>query len=198
MPSPLSVSVAAGGDDCLWDSVSTFNNTGTITTFGLSGGSNFHSAFRLALAIPKSATIDSATATGVGLSRTGTVNLILAFEASDNTSAITSWADAEARRGNITSSVSWNAVPNFVAGTTYTSPDLKTSLQEVVNRAGWLSGQYVNLLVMNSSGSSSYRQFAAYEHATYDPLLLTVTYTEGGTCPVWLLRHRSNLDLGGF
>jgi len=81
--------------------------------------------------------------------------------------------------------------------TNRTSPELKTVVQEIVDLAGWASGNaiqiewhYINNGWYGSSDeyTSDYRCFYAYEHATYNPPILNVEYTSS-TPPSINVRH---------
>lgn len=82
-----------------------------------------------------------------------------------------------------------------------TSPELKTVVQEIVDLAGWASGNaiqiewhYINNGWYGSADeyTGDYRYFYSYENATYNPPILNVEYTEGGAPPASLdVRHGS-------
>lgn len=87
---------------------------------------------------------------------------------------------------NTTANVTWYPTStNWVANTSYTSPELKTVVQEIVDLAGWTSGNAIQI-EWHYSGpdqievyNGNYRKVYAYEHATYNPPILNIEYTEG-------------------
>ncbi|MBS3904773.1 MAG: LamG domain-containing protein, partial [Simkania sp.] len=76
--------------------------------------------------------------------------------AEDNATAPATATDADGR--SVTSaSVSWT-VPSFAAGPPfnyYTSPDISSVIQEIVDRAGWTPGNHIVLYVLYSSGAGN-------------------------------------------
>jgi hypothetical protein len=100
---------------------------------------------------------------------------------------------------NTTANVAWYPTStNWVAGTSYTSPELKTVVQEIVDLAGWTSGNAIQIEWHYSGPSQievyngNWRKVYAYEHATYNPPILTVEYTGGATVgnPWWYYRRK--------
>jgi hypothetical protein len=149
------------------------------------------------IAVPQGATIDTATVIFVcALSNSyTTANTRFTGEDADDAAAFSDLADYQARRGtvvggannnNITSAqVDWDNIATWVAGTSYPSPELKSIVQEIVNRTGWASGNDMVIFWDDHDGRStetnySYRIAASYDHATYDPPKLHIEYTAGG------------------
>ena len=56
------------------------------------------------------------------------------------------------------------------------TPDLKTIVQEIVNRAGWVSGNAMVFILDGSSGVGV-RALVTLEHTTLTEATLTVRYT---------------------
>lgn len=69
-------------------------------------------------------------------------------------------------------SVSWASVANPSAGSTLTSPDIKSILQELVNQSGWTSG---NPIVLAVKGSGT-RRIVSYDGNTGQAPLLRIKY----------------------
>jgi len=111
----------------------------------------------LNVTIPQGATITTAylTITARSTDSLTTVNSVIVGEDADNAAAFSTLDNYKGRRGtvvggannnNITSaSVNFNSIPSWTTDTAYNSPDIKTIIQEIVNRAGWVSG---NALVL--------------------------------------------------
>ena len=143
--------VTIGIDDSVED-IGCFNPTGTVATFD----QNFiHGCFILGLrftgiTVPQGTTITSAF-----------IDLVIdqnSFAATNATIVAQDIGDASAilttpglftglvnsditNRVSTTASVPWNGMPAGFAGTTITSPDIATIVQEIVDRADWASGQ---------------------------------------------------------
>lgn len=97
------------------------------------------------ITIPKSSTIVAAKLTfRCRLSNSGTVcNTRISAEDVDNPGDFSgdNYASFMTRYGNRTSAVvDWDGLAAWVAGNDYDSPEIKTVIQELVNRADWDSG----------------------------------------------------------
>lgn len=83
-------------------------------------------------------------------SHTGVTNLILHGQASDN-SVTFDTLNKVSTRPKTTASVAWNNIPAWVAdtlpGTAERTPELKTIVQEIVNRAAWATGNAMTFFV---------------------------------------------------
>jgi len=98
-----------------------------------------------------------------------------------------------------TAAIEWYPTStNWVANTSYTSPELKTVVQEIVDLAGWTSGNAIQI-EWHYSGpdqievyNGNWRLVHAYEHATYNPPILNVEYTGGAAAgnPWWYYRRK--------
>ncbi|HEC02621.1 MAG TPA: hypothetical protein ENI81_03695 [Phycisphaerales bacterium] len=86
--------------------------------------------------------------------------LVLAFAAADDQAAPTD-ADELAALTLTGETITW-VLGDWTAGEAYDSPDLSASLQEVVNRTGWATGQAV-VLVISGAGN---RKFSSFDGAT--------------------------------
>ncbi len=205
------IPVADGGDD---GSISgdLLNSSGTILTVGDSEGNVSTSSFMrfTNVAIPAGATIDAANIVVVsysgGYDGGATPSGSLKGRKLANCPQITTFANYNdtTTYPRTTANVTWwpNAANwgyNTVANRT--SPELKTVVQEVVDLAGWASGNaiqiewhYLNNGWYGSADdyTSDDRNFHSYEHATYNPPILNVEYT-GGTAagnPWWYYRKK--------
>ena len=56
------------------------------------------------------------------------------------------------------------------------TPDLRHVVQEVVDRAGWVSGNGLVFLLHQTDGGLGARQVAARDHASLAPATLTLRY----------------------
>jgi hypothetical protein len=68
----------------------------------------------------------------------------------------------------------------WTSGGWYESPDLKTVIQAIVNRSGWVSGNaLVLLLADDGSASGAYRLISAYDSGAANGAELQISYTTG-------------------
>ena len=173
--------IAASADDVSILS-STFNATTPNFTIGDVSSSRRDGALRfVSLNIQNSSTINSAFVSLVSnntLSGT-TVNINISAEAVDNATQIVSTADFDARV--LTAAVAWNSIPAHTAGTSYDTPSIVSPTQSVVNRAGWVSGNAMNIFMKNNASSSNARrQFESWDGTSYTEPILTITWTAPG------------------
>lgn len=58
----------------------------------------------------------------------------------------------------VTSPIAWNDISAWTDGTQYDTPELKTILQPVIDRAGWASGQAMQFLIKDNGSDTSARR----------------------------------------
>ena len=112
--------------------------------------------------VAQGATIDSAEFKPFVAGGTGTQTFTLAAHKSDDISAPSGASDG-AHSNHTSATVSW-ANPSTSAAQV-TSPEIKTIIQEIVNRSGWSSGSdlmIVMWLASISTGNDGYRTFSDY------------------------------------
>ena len=112
--------------------------------------------------VAQGATIDSAEFKPFIAGGTGSKTFTLAAHDSDDISAPSGAGDG-AHSNHTSATVSW-ANPSTSAGQT-TSPEIKTIIQEVVNRSGWTSGSDLMIVMWLSSistGDDGYRTISDY------------------------------------
>lgn len=109
------------------------------------------------LTISNGDTIDTAYLTfkSSGNYSSTTVNTVIIGEDVDNASQISDTADYQARRGTVvggannnyitTAVVSWNNIGSWTTGTEYSSPEIKSVIQEIIDREGWVSNNALNI-----------------------------------------------------
>jgi hypothetical protein len=85
-------------------------------------------------------------------SDSGASNFTFQGEDVDSAAALTSTDFDLSSRVKTTASVTWNSVPSWSTGSKYQSPDLTSIVQEIVNRAGWSSGNDL-VMVVSSTGT---------------------------------------------
>lgn len=130
---------------------------------------------RFALAVPPGAIIEQATLrlTGKG-NQSGNNTLTVRVQNANNANAFSATAGNLSSRSTGTASVNWG-VGNWQDGQSYTSPNLSSLVQQVVNRSGWQSGNHVAFLIQGSSTSK--RSARSYEYSNSNQFSgLSITY----------------------
>uniref|UniRef100_A0A6M3IZI6 Uncharacterized protein n=1 Tax=viral metagenome TaxID=1070528 RepID=A0A6M3IZI6_9ZZZZ len=125
-----------------------FDNSSTTIVLGRLAGGGAYTLFALfdPVNVPNGATIDSAYLSLYSVSiYTNTLLQKVAANAADDTAPP---ADAATVNGyaRTTAKVDWDFA-NWSANTWYQSGDIKTVIQEIVNRGGWASGQALMILL---------------------------------------------------
>lgn len=139
--------VGASADDCLY-----YENAGspvfsTTSSFQTAGGSgvglrkNGGGMRFQTVAIPQGATIGEAYLTlRCGYATSGTVcRTRIRGEDVDDAAAFSTRTNYLGRT-RITAYVDWDNIPAWTVDTNYNSPDIKTVIQEIIDREGWASG----------------------------------------------------------
>lgn len=93
----------------------------------------------------------------------------------DDANDFTTEADVTSRV-TTTASVSW--VDTAILTGWKNSPDIKTVIQEIVDRGGWASGNSICILVKGKSDASKSFSTYAYEQASATAAKLVITYAE--------------------
>ena len=127
----------------------------------------------LNLGIPQGANVTNAYIEfTVDETDTVATNLTFRAQAADNPATFSSTSSDITSRPT-TGSVAWNSVPSWSSvGATFQTPDLSSVVQEVVDRAGWGSG---NALVMIVTGTGK-RVAESYDGSSANAPLLHVEY----------------------
>ena len=130
----------------------------------------------LNVTVPQGATIDSSTLTLNITDVTGTPNTTLYGVDEDNAAAFADPGNMPSAATRTTAS----ADPD-PAGTGTKVITITTIVQEIVDRAGWASGNSMAFVADNNAGSGDNYWFAEdYEDAGTAEAVLDITYTAGG------------------
>jgi len=162
--------------------------TGVATDEAGMGGLDTHERRRTAYArfqtvdIPQGATIDSAKLQFKFHSTTnGTGNSVLIQgENVDDAAQPTSISDFQGK-ARTDASVTWT-YGSYSAGTYYDTPELKTIIQEIVNRAGWAADNDMQFFLKGNSHNSDTNwmlQWKSYNSGSSNAPKLVITYTLG-------------------
>jgi calcineurin-like phosphoesterase family protein len=126
------------------------------------------------LAIPQGATITNAYIEfTVDEVQSETTSLTFFGQAINNAPTFTSATRDVSSRTKTTSQVIWNAIPAWdVVGAKKQTPNLSSIVQEIVNRAGWASGNSIAFVVTGNG----HRTAEAYDKLTPGAAKLVVSY----------------------
>ena len=137
----------------------------------------------LNITIPAWATIDTAQLiiTAQSSQSGTTVKSRIRAEANINPATFSTLANFDARTWT-TALTNWDSIAAWTAETEYTSPNFKTSIQEVINLANWASGNPVVVLwddfeLRGTQSANIYRNGYAYNSSTSKAAKLVITYT---------------------
>lgn len=184
----VNLTVGTDADDGFWaEGSSTFDAAGVLRVGYHDGTDRQQNTFCrfTGVTIAKGSTISVATLTfrGFGSDSANNVNLRIRGLAEDNATAPTTYAGAEAKT-RTTAAVDYNTAPAVVFNNPFVMPDITTVIQEIVNRAGWSSGNAMCIYVEDNASTASVgteRRF--YSYAQSFPPTLDITYTAGGGKP---------------
>ena len=190
--------VGASTDDCYLQKVdgswAFYTNLAEITP-GYTSSTNLYKGGGmrfLNVTIPQGATINAANlvftcyVAGSGT----TVNTRITGNDVDDAVTWSTLADFQARRGTViggandnyitAAQVDWDSIPAWSAdeqGADTTSPEIKTVIQEIIDRVGWSSGNDLALFWDDfDNRSSSFRRAYAYDGSTTKCPQLVITY----------------------
>ena len=118
-------------------------------------------------------------------SRSGTTGkLRFGCVAVDDASAPGTWAALNALTMT-TAYTDDDSVAAQTAGVEYTW-NITTAVQEIINRAGWASGNTIGVLIFENGGdNATQRTLASYDNETYTEPILSIDYYSGGQYILW-------------
>jgi hypothetical protein len=180
----VSVSPTANEDDgYISSSGNAFTNTGLAVNLG-EYNQRFDSFVRFPnVIVPKNAVILSAYVVYIARYDGANTDCItkMYFNDVDNATAPTTWSQYH-NLASTTAEVPWTITP-VLAGGFYTSPDIKSLVQEIVDRPGWSSGNAMMLLHEDNESTATYaiRYMTSFDDTTYAAPILRITYSENRT-----------------
>ena len=172
------ITVNAGSGDCWADVDDNFEPTGQFMWMGGTPAidGNPKAWIPFVVNLPRLLDIDSAVIKWfASQSRSDdTVKVLIGCELADNPAAPDSKGSLFAR--SMTSAKLTVNLEHYTAGTQY-SYDITDSVQEILNRAGWASGNTLAVLVFdNGTTTDKRRQVATVENPTYQEPVLEITF----------------------
>lgn len=174
----INIPIAAGTDDAFEDS------TGAVATGSTSSGQldavNEWIGMRFQnVTIPNAATINSATFSCVPWdSGNDEPDITIYCEATDDAAAFAGTSNNISGRSRTSASVNWSNSNLGATGTErYNSASIVSPVQEVINRAGWASGNDLAILITQAGAASRDFRIWFYENGSLIPEL-DVDYTD--------------------
>ena len=152
----------------------------------LGGGMRFR-----AVAIPQDAIITSACLElQAGFSDdAGLVKSYIQGEDTDSALAFTDFVNYKDRRGidggadhTTTNRVAWDSIDTWTTGVTYSSPNIKAVIQEIVSRSGWYYGGNIVIFWDDHDGRSTPSQ-SVRRAGIVSNVRLNITYSTSGAAP---------------
>lgn len=179
----LNLQVGAGADDgYIVSNGSDFENATTFTSFGSGGSpvgttSRFEFARFTSVALPNSATIDSAVLVYTGQNGEATAVELRSF-GDDVDDAVAPTTNAEyVALAETTEFVQWDFSTTWTDNTEFATPDIKTVIQEIVDRAGWATGNALQTQMHNDHASINRRRSPySYEGDTAKAVKLDIDH----------------------
>jgi type IV pilus assembly protein PilY1 len=91
---------------------------------------------------------------------TNTCNVTIAAHDADSQTAAPANRDTQLGWARTTATVAWNDIEDWTQDTIYNTPDIKTIIQEIIDRPGWAEGNGIMFLFTdNNSNNSAGRAF---------------------------------------
>lgn len=128
--------------------------------------------------IPVGAKIDSAVCQFVVVTSNDDPNHTIYGDDSDSAAAFTTTVNDISNRSRTTATATWTSSGLGANDATYfTTPSLATIIQEIVDRAGWASGNAIAILINGSADSSRDLVLRSYDHDPAKAAKLDITYS---------------------
>lgn len=131
--------------------------------------------WRFQVSVPQGATVDTATVELThSENRTWSApdtNLAVGAEQTDTTTAAANVTEANTKSGNIDTTVTWGIDGAFVTDDKSVSPNLASVLQAIVNRPGWVSGNFLTIWAIHNGGGFDGHQVWAIDSEARKPRL---------------------------
>ena len=185
----LTVYITASADDQYVNNTGIFGNDFIYAGDYSTSYYDYYSVLRfLSVAIPQGATIDSAYLhlRAEGTNGSATFYTKIKGEDVDDSAALSTQANADGR-DRTSASVDWDLAA-WNTATWYTSPDIKSIIQEIVDRAGWSSGNDLTLFWGDDQGvgydaQKRLKAVAKDKGDGYEPYLV-INYTESSAVEI--------------
>lgn len=149
--------------------------------------------------IPPGSTITRAYIEFTAIANTaGAMSVSIAGEDVDDAATFTTAASSISSRTKTSQTVTWSPA-DWVTNVTYQTAELKDVVQEVVDRAGWLSGNDMGFIFSSIAASVNVRNAYAYDQNTTKAPKLHIEYTQDANTkyygyfnPDWFYQYSAN------
>lgn len=171
--------IAIGSDDAEESSGSGSVNVASSDLQLIKDGANQIVGLRFqSLNIPQGATIQQANVDFVidVLGTTPNITLNVYGQAHDDAATFTTTKNDVTSRAKTTATVTWAITTVPAVNATLSTPDIKTVIQEIVNRSAWASGNDIVVILAHQSGTGL-RVAKSYERSPTSAPKLTVKAT---------------------
>lgn len=165
-------------DDC-YSGPSDFSLDAFYLLLGAAAAGGYSSGIRfVGVTIPQGASILTAKVTFQSFNDRGDVvcNIQIKGENADDPATFSNQANFNGRT-RTTEYVNWDAIPAWTANNDYDSPSIINIIQEIVNRAGWVSENHLVLFFANNVSDVCFRLPKSYDYDTTYCARLTVTWS---------------------
>lgn len=150
--------------------------------------------------IPPGSTITNAYIEFTALGGTaGAMSVSIAGENVDDAATFTATANNISGRTKTSQVVTWTPADPWVANMTYQTAELKTIVQAIVDRAGWMSGNDMAFIFSSIASSLNKRDAYAYDQDAGKAPKLHIEYTQAASTkyygyfnPDWFYSYASN------
>jgi hypothetical protein len=172
----------ATDEDCIWEisGPGGFATNSQALYLGNEGGTYRDATgirFIDAVIPPGSTILSAKVILRAAANKSGTVVVRISGVDEDNAAVVARAADAEGRPLT-TAYVDWSITADWTADQDYETPELKTIIQEIVDRAGWSIGNALLLFLKdNSTGDGINRTVRAWDYSSTFCPRLVVTLT---------------------
>lgn len=170
----FNTTVGASSDDAHESAAGAVNLT-AITCIRPKSAMDWAGARFLNVTIPQGATINTATTT-TRVTLTGDLDVTIFAQAIDDAGTFTTTTSDISSRTRTTASVEWDA--SVTNGDSPVTPDFSAVMQEVINRAGWASGNDIVFIYRINTNSTS--RTVSWDDTSLPEHTLDVTYTVAG------------------
>lgn len=202
MKKTITKTIARNSDDAEEDSTDGSVSTGSSDLELITDNHDQYVGLRFQdLDIAQGATITEASLEfEIDEAGTGSINLKISGQNVDDASTFTGTTHDVSGRAKTSAYVTWNITDNPAVNAKLDSPDIKTVVQEIVNRAGWAPGNDMAFILEKSSGTG--KRIVESRDGEADAaarLTVKVQWNEGDvTSTVQTVRTRLIDELGGM
>lgn len=142
------------------------------------------------IAIPKGSQVTSAyLQVQATANDSGSVSYQIYGQDADNAATFSSSANNISSRPKTDAAVTWSVTGNWVDQTNYLSPDIASLVQEVVDRAGWVSGNSLALIVTGTDTATDRRVYSRDDSSSRAARLI-INYIDKGQAQTRTVRDQ--------